>query len=90
MPLTEDKNVIQTVAPKRSDQTLYERMRKRHVRNSFDFRHLEHPKVELLRSAVVEVEAAVRLPVETDGEVVGTTPARFEILPGALRVRLPA
>jgi diacylglycerol kinase (ATP) len=52
--------------------------------------HLEHPKVELLRSAVVEVEAPVPLPVETDGEVVGTTPARFDVLPGALRVRLPA
>jgi len=51
--------------------------------------HLEHPKVELLHSAVVEVDAPVPLPVETDGEVVGTTPARFEVVPGAVRVRLP-
>jgi diacylglycerol kinase (ATP) len=53
-------------------------------------RHLGHPKVELLRSATVEVDAAEPLPIETDGEVVGTTPARFEIAPGALRVRVPA
>ena len=52
--------------------------------------YLEHPKVELLRSTTVVVEAPAPLPVETDGEVVGTTPARFEIVPGALRVRLPA
>ena len=31
-----------------------------------------------------------RLPIELDGEQVGTTPARFEIVPGALRVRVPA
>ena len=51
--------------------------------------YLAHPKVELLRSATVAVEAAVALPIETDGEVAGTTPARFEIVPQALRVRVP-
>jgi diacylglycerol kinase (ATP) len=53
-------------------------------------RHLAHPKVELLRSAAVDVDAREPLPVETDGEVVGTTPARFEIAAGALRLRVPA
>ena len=33
--------------PHRADHSLYERMRKRHVRNSLDFRHLEHPKFGL-------------------------------------------
>ncbi len=51
--------------------------------------HLAHPKVELLHGAVVEVDAAVPLPIETDGEVVGTTPARFEVAPGALRLVVP-
>jgi diacylglycerol kinase (ATP) len=51
--------------------------------------HLGHPKVELLRGAEVRVDAAVPLPLETDGEVLGTTPARFEIVPHAYRVRVP-
>jgi diacylglycerol kinase family enzyme len=36
------------------------------------------------------VNAPERLPIELDGEQVGTTPARFEIVPDALRVRVPA
>ena len=52
--------------------------------------YLAHPKVELLRSRTVSVDAAERVPIELDGEQVGTTPARFEIVPGALRVRVPA
>jgi len=52
--------------------------------------HLPHPKAELLRGAHVSVDAADRLPIELDGEQPGTTPARFEIVPQALRVRVPA
>jgi diacylglycerol kinase (ATP) len=52
--------------------------------------YLSHPKVELLRSRTVAVDAAEHLPIELDGEQVGTTPARFEIVPAALRVRVPA
>lgn len=52
--------------------------------------HLPHPKAELLRGAVVSVEADELLPVELDGEQPGTTPARFEVVPGALRLRVPA
>jgi diacylglycerol kinase (ATP) len=52
-------------------------------------KHLGHPKVEVLRGPVVDVDAGVPLPLETDGEVLGTTPARFEIVPRALRVRVP-
>ena len=33
---------------------------------------------------------AETLPIELDGEQVGTTPVRFEVVPGALRVRVPA
>lgn len=53
-------------------------------------RHIGHPKVEVLRGARVDVDASVPLPLETDGEVLGTTPARFEIVPRAYRVRVPA
>lgn len=52
-------------------------------------RHLPHPKAELLRGARVTVEANEPLPVELDGELPGTTPARFEVMPRALRVRVP-
>jgi YegS/Rv2252/BmrU family lipid kinase len=52
-------------------------------------RHLPHPKAELLRGAVVEIETDAPLPVELDGEQPGTTPVRFEIVPQALRVRVP-
>jgi diacylglycerol kinase (ATP) len=52
--------------------------------------YLSHPKVELLRSRTVAVEAPERLPIELDGEQVGTTPVRFEIVPAAVRVRVPA
>ncbi len=52
--------------------------------------HLPHPKAEALRGRVVTIESDEPLPVELDGEQPGTTPARFEILPGALRLRVPA
>jgi YegS/Rv2252/BmrU family lipid kinase len=52
--------------------------------------YLAHPKVELLRSRMVAVEAPEHLPIELDGEQVGTTPARFDIVPAAVRVRVPA
>lgn len=52
--------------------------------------HLPHPRLELLRGRVVTVDADEPLPIEVDGEQPGTTPARFEIVPRALRVRVPS
>jgi diacylglycerol kinase (ATP) len=52
-------------------------------------KHLPHPKAELLRGRVVTVESRQPLPVELDGEQPGSTPARFEVVPQALRVRVP-
>jgi diacylglycerol kinase family enzyme len=51
--------------------------------------HLPHPKAEALRGRVVTVETDEPVPVELDGEQPGTTPATFEVLPGALRLRVP-
>jgi diacylglycerol kinase (ATP) len=51
--------------------------------------HLPHPKAELLRGSQVAVDASEPLPIELDGEQPGTTPARFELVPQALRVRVP-
>ena len=52
--------------------------------------HLRHPDVHLGRGAIVTVKAAGHFPIELDGEVVGFAPARFELLPGALRVLAPS
>jgi diacylglycerol kinase (ATP) len=52
-------------------------------------KHLPHPRLEVLRGASVTVDADEPLPIELDGEQPGTTPARFEILPRALRLRVP-
>jgi diacylglycerol kinase family enzyme len=51
--------------------------------------HLPHPKAELLRGSKVTIEAPIPLPVELDGEQPGTTPVSFEVVPRALRLRVP-
>ena len=53
-------------------------------------RHVSHPKVEILRAREVRVDASVPLPVVLDGEQPGTTPVRFDLVPNALRLRVPA
>ncbi|HJS49594.1 MAG TPA: diacylglycerol kinase family protein [Gaiellaceae bacterium] len=53
-------------------------------------KHLPHPRLEPLRGQVVTVESDEPLPIELDGEQPGTTPARFEVVPRALRLRVPA
>lgn len=52
--------------------------------------HLPHPKAELLRGRSVSVDATAPLPIELDGEQPGTTPARFELVRAAVRVRVPS
>jgi diacylglycerol kinase (ATP) len=51
--------------------------------------HLPHPKAELLRGRTVTIDAPEPLPIQLDGEQPGTTPVRFEIVPRALRLRIP-
>ena len=51
--------------------------------------HLPHPKAEVLKGTAVSVDAPSPLPVELDGEQPGTTPVRFELVPRALKVRVP-
>jgi diacylglycerol kinase (ATP) len=48
------------------------------------------PRVELKRVARVSVTPEHPLPVEVDGELPGTTPVRFEMLPGMLDLLVPA
>jgi diacylglycerol kinase (ATP) len=51
--------------------------------------HLPHPKGELLRGSRVSIEADEPLPIQLDGEQPGTTPVSFEIVPAAIRLRVP-
>jgi diacylglycerol kinase (ATP) len=52
-------------------------------------KHLSHPKIELLRGRTVQVGSTPSLPIVLDGEQPGRTPATFEVVPKALRVRVP-
>ncbi len=51
--------------------------------------HLPHPRAELLQGSRVTIEADVAVPIQLDGEQPGTTPITFEVLPKALRLRVP-
>lgn len=50
--------------------------------------HLPHRNIRELKGAVVTVDADRPLPIEADGEVLGTTPARFEILHELLQLKI--
>ena len=52
-------------------------------------RHVSHAKVEIIRARELRVDAPSPLPIVLDGEQPGTTPVRFEVVPGALRIRVP-
>jgi YegS/Rv2252/BmrU family lipid kinase len=51
--------------------------------------HVSHAKVEIVRARELRVDAPAPLPIVLDGEQPGTTPVRFEVVPAALRVRVP-
>jgi diacylglycerol kinase (ATP) len=52
-------------------------------------RHVSHAKIEIVRARELRVDAPSPLPIVLDGEQPGTTPVRFEVVPSALRVRVP-
>jgi diacylglycerol kinase (ATP) len=49
-----------------------------------------NPKMEMFAVKKVEILSGKRLSVHVDGQPIGTTPVRFEVLPGALKVIAPA
>jgi diacylglycerol kinase (ATP) len=55
----------------------------------FRGRHLDHPAIQTLRGRRVEVAAERTMQVFADGDHVGTLPARFQVLEGALRTVVP-
>ncbi len=50
--------------------------------------HLPHRNIAELRAGAVHVEADPPFPVEADGELLGTTPASFGIIPSGLRLKV--
>jgi len=50
----------------------------------FSGRHVEHPKVEMLRASRITVEADPPLRLMADGELLGRTPLKLTVLPGEL------
>lgn len=58
----------------------------RNVPRVYDGSHISHPKVRMMRARQVEVSSPDRLLLQADGEVLGTAPASFTVVPGALRL----
>jgi diacylglycerol kinase (ATP) len=50
--------------------------------------HLPHRNIAELRASRVRIEADPPLEIEADGEILGTTPATFEVVPRAIRVKV--
>ena len=50
--------------------------------------HLPHPHIAELRAKAVSVRSDRPLTVEADGQVLGTTPATFEVVPQAIRIKI--
>ncbi len=48
--------------------------------------HLTHPKISFYTAKDVRVSGTTPLLIELDGEVPGTTPVHYRIIPGAIRV----
>lgn len=52
--------------------------------------HVYHPKYCGLKGTSVRIESEHPVPILVDGELMGTTPVEFLIVPKALRIALPA
>lgn len=50
--------------------------------------HLPHRNIAELRASRVRLEADPPLQIEADGEILGTTPATFEVVPRAIQVKV--
>jgi YegS/Rv2252/BmrU family lipid kinase len=50
--------------------------------------HLPHPDIKELRGRTISIESERPLPIEGDGEVLGTTPATFTVLPEVISLKI--
>jgi len=75
-----DVNLAETVS-RRAAAVLIWRMSRGH--------RISHPKLRYFTARAVAVEADPPIEVQADGEIIGHTPAQFEVLPRALEVLVP-
>jgi diacylglycerol kinase family enzyme len=61
----------------------------RSVGDLYKAAHLKNPKVKTWRSAEVRVTSAERVLIDVDGEMCGTLPATFTVLPKAIDFVVP-
>ena len=54
----------------------------------FKGQHIPHPQIKEAKRVRVSIESDRPLLVEADGEVLGTTPARFEVLKDVIRLKI--
>ena len=54
----------------------------------FKGQHLPHPDIKEFKRARLSIDSDEALQIEADGEVLGHTPARFEVLRDALRIKV--
>ncbi|MBS3791893.1 MAG: diacylglycerol kinase family protein [Candidatus Bipolaricaulota bacterium] len=60
------------------------------LRQAYQGKHVDHPKIEFLRAKRVRIESRARLIKMFDGELEGTTPADLEIAPRSRTIIVPA
>ena len=61
-----------------------------HFPKAYRGRHLEHPGFSLHRSRTVRIRSATPLPKMFDGDLFGATPLEADVVPGGVRVVVPA
>jgi diacylglycerol kinase family enzyme len=47
-----------------------------------------HRNIAEARARTVHVDASPQLPIEADGEILGTTPATFAVVPNVISVKV--
>ncbi len=60
-----------------------------HLPKLLQGRHTSHPKVLYRTATEVSIETETPIEVAADGDVIGFTPARFQVVPRALRLVVP-
>lgn len=59
------------------------------VSKIFSGKHLSHPKVSSFTASKITIKTTYPLTVQTDGEILGKTPVKAEVIPGALEILIP-
>ena len=78
------------VADGRADLVVFREVNRREIvaifKRVFSGTHTTHPKVETTTAAAIAIDAAPAQRLMADGELLGETPLRLHILPGALTI----